>query len=114
MADENISRKIIKALRERDYEVISIAEEYIGSSDEKVIGLSKKFNALILTQDSDFGEWVFSHREKDISVVFLRYKPIKIDLIINSLILTLEKYDAGLFGKFIVITPDKIRIRRII
>ena len=42
----------------------------------EIIGLAKRFNALLLTEDSDFGHWVFAKKEKEISVIFLRYDTI--------------------------------------
>ena len=36
--------------------------------DKEVLELAKKHNAVLLTEDSDFGEWVFSHKEKSVGV----------------------------------------------
>ncbi|MCD6013670.1 MAG: hypothetical protein K0Q79_3532 [Flavipsychrobacter sp.] len=43
------------------FEVVSVKEVAIGIEDEKVIQMALKNNWLLLTQDKDFGEWVFAH-----------------------------------------------------
>jgi hypothetical protein len=64
-----------------------------------------------LTEDKDFGEWVFAHNIKDISVILLRYHFQDTELIRDILVKILtESYD-DLFGKFTTITTNKIRIR---
>lgn len=35
LADENIEREFIEALREADFDVISVIESYIGAADDK-------------------------------------------------------------------------------
>ena len=51
--------------------------------------------------------------EKQISVIFLRYDSKDIVKITDSLIKVLHDYGASLYGKFVVITVNKIRIREI-
>ncbi|MDQ1340500.1 MAG: hypothetical protein QG567_1657 [Campylobacterota bacterium] len=70
VADENINFKIIKKLRESGFDVYSIMEECGGINDEDVIDVAKEKRAILLTEDSDFGEWVFAHGIK-ISALFL-------------------------------------------
>jgi len=110
VGDENVNYRIIKALREKGIEVLSIHEEYRGISDEEVLKLVVSVNGILLTEDSDFGEWVFAHKKKA-GVIFLRYPSQKIEEIIASLLKILEK--ENLQNKFVVITPKKVRIREL-
>ena len=73
LADENIDQQLIDWLRSHGVAVLSIGENHSGILDEEVIALSKEPPSIILTEDKDFGEWVFAHQEKGISVIFLRY-----------------------------------------
>lgn len=111
LADESVDYRIVKALRNKGFEVVSIVEENPGIPDKDVIGHAKINNALLLTEDSDFGEWVFVHKARNISVIFLRYKAKEIESISDSLIKTLIDYGVSLSGKFVVITVNKIRVR---
>lgn len=113
LADEDVDFRIVAALKNSGYEVISVLREHQGISDEEVIGLAKRFNALLLTEDSDFGHWVFARKEREISVLFLRYDSKDQGLITDSLIKILKDYKASLYGKFVVITVKKVRIREI-
>ena len=60
-------------------------ENHPGIADEQVIALSKDPPRIILTEDKDFGEWVYAHNEKYISVILLRYQYEETNLILNHL-----------------------------
>ena len=109
LADENVDQLLIEALRNNAFEVYSVAENLPGIPDEKVIELSRNPPRIILTNDKDFGNWVFAHRIKDVSVVFLRYEfydRIEMSEIVVSLF---QKYQNSLKGKFTTVTVRKIR-----
>lgn len=113
IADENIDSIIIQSLRDNKYEVISIKESYRGIKDIEIIVLANQNECLILTEDKDFGEWVFAHGTESVGVLFLRYDESELDAIIKSLKALLEQYGNSLYNKFTVITKNKIRIREI-
>lgn len=112
IADENIDRHIIVALRQANYKVTSIAEDYRGIPDEDVIELSIKLQGILLTCDKDIGEWVFAHGRKGFSVLFLRYEKEGTDEIIRNIVFVMEKLTDG-EHLFISITKNKIRQRKI-
>ena len=68
---------------------------------------------IIITEDKDFGEWVFAHNFDFISVILLRYHQKNLDDIIQTLLTLIKNMPESLFGKFITITTKKIRIRGI-
>ena len=113
LADESVDFRIVKKLRENGFSVISVLEKYRSIPDKKVLELAKKYKSILLTEDSDFGEWVFSHKERNVGVIFLRYKPNDIENILNSLLHILNKYKDTLSNKFTVIKANKVRIREI-
>ena len=113
IADENIDSKIIQAIRSIPINTISVFEDYRGISDEDVLFLSKELEKIILTEDKDFGEWIFAHKIKGVSVIFLRYHYSETDLIIKILKDVLKNRREKLFNKFTTITVNKIRIREI-
>ena len=113
LADENLPFNIQEALEKEGIEVYSIAKKQFGISDAEVIKLSKYPPRIILTEDKDFGAWVYAHKETDISVILLRYEHPGMEIIIDVLINLIKTRGYDLFGKFTTITPDKIRIRKI-
>ena len=82
-----------------------------GTSDESIIELSRNPPRIILTEDKDFGEWVYAHNTKDISVLFLRYHFKETDIITEILLALLAERAQNLFGHFTTVTINKIRSR---
>jgi len=113
LADESVNFNIISQLRKLNYQIYSIIEERRGASDIVVLEYAKELNALLLTEDKDFGEWVFSYHIKNLSVILLRYRANEIQEIVNGLIRLLQIYGASIFGKFVVIRKNKYRVREL-
>ncbi len=111
LADENIDTNIVSTLRANAIEVFSVKEEHQGISDADVIRLSKKPPRIILKEDKDFGEWVYAHKERDISVILLRYSALEMEIITSILLNLLATRGQDLFEKFTTVTTQKIRIR---
>lgn len=113
IADENIDAGIITFLRQNSINVISIYENNRGISDLEIIDLAVKNNAIVLTEDKDFGEWVFAHKKELLSVILLRYHYSEVKKIQKALINLILQYNEKLLSKFSVVTATKIRIRDI-
>ena len=111
LADENIDAHFISILRSKGIEVSSIKEDHRGVRDEDVIRISKNPAKIILTEDKDFGEWVYAHKEQDISVILLRYIAGETQSISSILLHLIATKGEELFGKFTTVTTQKIRIR---
>ncbi|SMP14021.1 hypothetical protein SAMN06265339_1248 [Desulfurobacterium pacificum] len=71
LVDENVNYEIIKALRKDGFEVISVAGDAPGITDFEVIELAMKLNAVVLTEDSDFGRLVFSCGNRINGVIYV-------------------------------------------
>lgn len=113
LADENIDHNVIQSLRQADIDVHSIREQHRGITDREVIEVSRNPPRIILTEDKDFGEWVFAHQVQDISVILLRYPYEKTAEITSILTNLLHDRSSELFGSFTTITPEKTRIRKL-
>ena len=113
LADENIPYSIVESLREKGVDVLSVYETYRGATDKQIIELSKNPPRIILTEDKDFGEWVFAHGADSISVIFLRYTYPEMLTISEILVNLIVQKEPELLGMFVTITKDKIRYRTI-
>ncbi len=91
----------------------SVYETKRGITDEAIIEISRNTHRIILTEDKDFGEWVFAHGTDSISVLFLRYSYPDQMAITEILINLIQQKSTALFGKFVTITTEKIRFRKI-
>ncbi len=114
IADENIFRALIESLRNEGYDVISIFESYRGMDDASIAAFSLNPPRIVITEDKDFGKLVFEDKADVTGIVFLRFLNTERSLIINKLLSFLKNENLLSFtGKFVTITPDKIRITNI-
>lgn len=111
VADENIDQRIIDFIRTLDMDVLSIREKNPGISDNEVIQYAISRKALLITEDKDFGELVFSHNIQECSVLLLRYQSPP-DRALNSKIQkVIDHFKEHQGHTFYTITPKKIRYR---
>ncbi|MCK4407884.1 MAG: DUF5615 family PIN-like protein [Bacteroidales bacterium] len=111
--DENVDQVLINRLKRDNYKIISIREYQPGIDDREVIEIAKSKKGLVITEDKDFGELVFSHNIRDCSVIFLRYNKSDYNQIEKNIINVLKDYYEKPGHFFITITKKKIRIRKI-
>jgi predicted nuclease of predicted toxin-antitoxin system len=113
LADENTHIEFIHALRKIPLDVLSMKESKRGIQDEEVIKLAKAGSRIILTEDKDFGEWVFAHKIKGLSVIFLRYHFSETSQMVKIVSEMLMSGTGKFHNKFTTITTRKIRSREI-
>ena len=56
LADENVPRAVVSALRDAGVDVAWIAESHTGADDEQVLTLAVSNGRVLVTFDKDFGE----------------------------------------------------------
>lgn len=114
IADENIFRALIESLRNQGYDVISIFESYRGMDDASTAAFSLNPPRVVITEDKDFGKLVFEDKADVTGIIFLRFLNTERNLVINKLLSFLKSENLqSLSGKFVTLTPDKIRITNI-
>ncbi|MGB3779942.1 MAG: DUF5615 family PIN-like protein [Tunicatimonas sp.] len=113
LADEGLNGNIIRALRADGYQIIWIKETNIGMADEDIIALAKQNSQILITEDKDFGEWIFAHQLSGLTIIFLRYDKEDYDTILSFLRSALKTIETDEKNEFITINKNKIRRRRI-
>jgi predicted nuclease of predicted toxin-antitoxin system len=112
LADESVDRQIVERLRQDGHDVLYIAEIDPSVSDNAVLDLANKKNALLITVDKDFGEIVFRDgRLSSDGVVLLRLAGLSAE---NKVKIVSEAFQENMRefpGHFSVIAPGRIRIR---
>lgn len=111
IADESLNNNLIISMRNAGYEVLSVAEEFRGISDEEVALKSLSPASIIISEDKDFGELAYHYKVSLIGIILLRYAPGEVEIIKKMLLSFLEDHVEKLTGKFAVINVNKIRIR---
>lgn len=111
--DESVDFRILIALRDTGYNVYSIAQNNAGINDKEVIRIALEKNAFIITEDKDFGDEIIFKKSAHHGTLLLRLHGLEFTKK-NSIVLdTLEKYSKDLLHAFSVLTPTKLRIRKI-
>ena len=112
LADESCDFAIIRALRAEGFDVVSVTESYPALADEYVLEIAYREKRLLLTEDKDFGEWVFSHGKKMAGIVLFRYPARLRHSIANMTVELVREYGLSLISNFTVIEPGRARIRK--
>ena len=112
LADENIEREFVEALRKANFDVLSVRESYIGSADDEILQIAVDEKAVILTYDIDFGELVFRFNLKSHGVVLLRLSDLSLAEKIDKAILTICEHQPELENAFTVVSENSVRIKK--
>lgn len=112
LADENIEREFIEALREADFDILSVREDYVGITDDEVLQVAEDQSAVILTYDKDFGELIFRYSLKSRGVILLRLSNLILTEKIEKTITVIREHEAELENAFTVVSENLVRIRR--
>lgn len=112
IADENIDRSIVVRLRMDGHDVASIAESTSGVSDDQVLQFANQNDAVLLTEDKDFGELVYRRGAAHAGILLIRLEgldnPTKAEIVSQAI----RDNANDLTGAFAVLTPDRLRLRR--
>jgi len=114
LADENIDQRLVSSLRLAGIFVYSVAESSPGITDEEVMTLSENLSAMILTDDKDFGEIVFRKQRSCRGIVLLRLTGVDYSRKADHVIQVIDRYGSEMIGKFVVITAERVRIRKLL
>ncbi|MEZ4771832.1 MAG: DUF5615 family PIN-like protein [Bacteroidia bacterium] len=113
VADEGLNANFIWELRDSGYEIEWIGEIGKGMDDYSVIEYVQEKSGVLITEDKDFGEWVFSHHISGLTIIFLRYEKADFPVILNFLKVALKEIENAHENEFITINRNKIRKRKI-
>jgi len=105
------SQPVLEVLKDADCDVVSVRERMPHAPDEAVLAFALEENRVLVTEDKDFGELVFLQGLPHAGIVRL------VDMTpaerVDIMRFLLETYaDAMRDGAIIVVTKDRIRIRR--
>jgi len=111
LADESCDFAIVRSLRSANCDLKAVAEEMPGASDPEVLQNAIDENRLLLTEDKDFGEWVFAHGSVLSGVIFFRYPSRFRKSMARMAYELVSKKSSKLIGKFTVVEPGRFRVR---
>lgn len=110
VADESVDFRIVESLRNAEIVVVAIAEESPSISDKDVLNIAVKKNALLLTEDKDFGELVFRLRLPHNGILLIRI--FEKEPMIKLIAEIIQKNYSNLMNNFSVLDENKLRIKQ--
>ena len=111
LLNENLPGTVIRLLRERGHDVISVKESLRGERDEVILARGQADQRVMVTQDKDFAELAFARGlPAACGVILFRLSSADPDAE-NRRILDVLDADLNWAGHFAVVTHDRIRMR---
>ena len=110
MVDECAGPTVAKWLRAKDYDVVSIYDDFAGITDNEVLQKALAKSRIFITSDKDFGEMVFKKQQEYCGIVLL---PLGDERPTNKMIVleqALQNYVKDVWYNFTVVTETSIRI----
>ena len=110
LIDECIGYSIVEWLQQKNYDVVFLEDSAIGVSDPEVLEIAFKADRVLITCDKDFGEIIFSKKQKHCGLILLRLASYARAKKIKILEKILADYKGDINGNFIVATDTNIRV----
>lgn len=111
VADECVLDSIIVRLRSDGHTVHAIRDASGGAPDPDVLAIAVSQQAVLLTQDKDFGELVYRLKMSHCGIVLIRLAGMtsaeRADLVSG----VIANHASEIPNAFTVISPDNVRIR---
>ena len=111
LADESVDFQIVTHLRENGYEIEAIVEMSPGISDEEVLKIANNLEAILFTEDKDFGELTYRFQHPNQGIILIRMGNLELEEKLERIQTLLQDHLEELRNRFTVITQNKIRIK---
>jgi len=109
LADVNVEKTIIDFLRQFGYLVQSVAELSTSMLDEDILNYAQRNNFILITNDKDFGEFVFRQKKMTKGIILFRFENQKAIEKITAIQFVLEHHQDKIANHFVVLSPKKVR-----
>jgi predicted nuclease of predicted toxin-antitoxin system len=113
LADESCDFAVVRKLREASFDVRAVSEIAAGAPDEDVIRLASVDGRIVLTEDRDFGRLVFAAARSSSGVLFIRFPASRRAELGARVLHAVQAAGESLRHSFVVVGPDRIRIRQL-
>jgi predicted nuclease of predicted toxin-antitoxin system len=111
LADECISARLVKRLRDEGHDVAYAAEMAAGVIDTDLIALANRDGRLLLTDDKDFGELVIRRQWIVPGLVFMRIVSEHPQIRWERLRAAILQFGDSLYGRYTVVEGARFRFR---
>jgi predicted nuclease of predicted toxin-antitoxin system len=111
IANENVAESVLRGLRQRGHDVLSVKELMRGADDVAILSRAQEESRVVVTHDKDFGELAFRQRlPAQCGIILFRLSGGNPDAD-NRRILDAIESRTDWAGQFAVVADDRIRMR---
>jgi len=110
LADESCDFVVIRALRDAGFDVLAVGEVAPGAEDRIVSDRAVREERMLITEDKDFGRFVFAEETTTGGVLLLRFPATARTAMARSVVDLVKQHGERLVGRFIVLQPGRVRI----
>jgi predicted nuclease of predicted toxin-antitoxin system len=111
LLDQSTDTRLLSYLKQLGHDATQIHQTHPESiPDEEVLSLALQEQRILITDDRDFGEWVFRFKHPHAGVIFLRlgtYAPLELKVERLSFVLT---HYADQLDQFLVVKKGNVRV----
>jgi predicted nuclease of predicted toxin-antitoxin system len=112
LADESVDKPIVEQLRQNGHAVLYVAEMEPSIPDDIVLQRANEHQALLITEDKDFGELVYRRGLVHLGVILVRLAGLSPQTKARIVSKVLAERADEMPDAFSVISPAMVRIRR--
>ena len=110
LADESCDFSVVRALRADGHDVLAVSEAAQRSDDRELIEQANLQKRILLTEDKDFGWLVFVSHAGSAGVILIRFPGNARHSMVQTVRRLVQEQGERLFGTFVVVQPDHIRM----
>jgi predicted nuclease of predicted toxin-antitoxin system len=110
LADESCDFSAVRTLRAAGHSVVAVAETVQQAYDETVLSFALSDQQILLTEDKDFGQLVFSAGHATAGVLLLRFPATARANMAKAVLALVTERGEQLVGRFTVVQPGHVRI----
>jgi predicted nuclease of predicted toxin-antitoxin system len=111
LLDECCSARLVAALRASGHDVLYVREAEPGVSDDRVVGVARETDRIIVTEDFGFGERAIRHREPMPGLIMLVFGGEPMMDQIRIVLTQLAHGQEAHLGRLTTIEPARVRTR---
>jgi predicted nuclease of predicted toxin-antitoxin system len=113
LADESCDFAVVRALRAAGFDVVAVADIGPRLTDRAVAELAIREHRVVLTEDKDFGQLVYSSQRPGPGVILIRFPARARKTLPDAVLDLVRKGEQHIAGGFAVVQPGRIRVRRL-
>jgi hypothetical protein len=110
VADESCDFAVVRALRSAGHDIVAIAEISPRVGDEEILKLAREGGRILLTEDKDFGELIYTRALKSGGVILFRFPAAARGPMAAAALDVVTRAGDKLLSQFTVVQPGRIRI----